>query len=417
MSIVAVSRATSDGRWIETGIDLREYGVQECRCEYGPGWIAEVEYFDFTAPIRLADVGEELAALTVKHWPILRNGRVRQAYLTPFSTEGLNILFKASSTEWPKWVERQLMKKSEFLNRRIAVWIAQTLKKYDRADGFRLKRMDEDTRLENYHQWVDGQELFSRDTVVSPSGMTLDLLVIDWDGNGSYKLVVYPPNHSGPLVEIRKVLTIPPTLVLKWRYSPKKRGGMNEARVKRFVDELGGRDVELRLSDTKASVAEFLGTLFALVEARRQADRLDVQDIDLISPMGEAPDRVLRSVQERQGQQDFRANLLVAYNGRCAISGADAKEALEAAHIIPYNESSLNHVSNGLLLRADLHTLFDQGLIWINPETWTVEIADELKVTTYVEFENKRLQLPHKRSKRPNADWLRQHASKANSGR
>ncbi|WP_336979879.1 HNH endonuclease signature motif containing protein [Altererythrobacter fulvus] len=59
---------------------------------------------------------------------------------------------------------------------------------------------------------------------------------------------------------------------------------------------------------------------------------------------------------------------MVAYEGRCAISGCDVREVLEAAHIMPYLGEETNDVRNGLLLRADLHTLFDLGLLKIGPD-------------------------------------------------
>lgn len=70
-----------------------------------------------------------------------------------------------------------------------------------------------------------------------------------------------------------------------------------------------------------------------------------------------------RMVTLRQGQPAFRAALMKAYNRRCAITGCNVEAVLEAAHISPYDGKKTNHVTNGLLLRADIHTLFDRGLI------------------------------------------------------
>lgn len=100
----------------------------------------------------------------------------------------------------------------------------------------------------------------------------------------------------------------------------------------------------------------------------------------------------------RQGQPEFRKNLLKAYNYRCAITGCNAQEALEAAHIRAYSETGNNHPSNGLLLRADLHTLFDLNLISIEPETMTVHIAPKLRSTFYGELHGECLQLPNRQS-------------------
>ncbi|WP_200883691.1 HNH endonuclease [Archangium violaceum] len=53
----------------------------------------------------------------------------------------------------------------------------------------------------------------------------------------------------------------------------------------------------------------------------------------------------------------------VAYGGRCALTDCEEPRVLEAAHIFPYHGPQTNHVTNGLLLRADLHVLFDLGLL------------------------------------------------------
>ena len=81
--------------------------------------------------------------------------------------------------------------------------------------------------------------------------------------------------------------------------------------------------------------------------------------------------RTLTEITQRQGQGSFRSGLLTAYEGRCAITDYAVEEVLEAAHITPYLGPETNHISNGLLLRSDLHTLWDRGLIYL---------CDELKL-------------------------------------
>ena len=66
-----------------------------------------------------------------------------------------------------------------------------------------------------------------------------------------------------------------------------------------------------------------------------------------------------RSVAVRQGQGLFRADLMRAYGRACAFTGTVSEGVLEAAHIFPYRGAQSNHVTNGILLRADIHTLFD----------------------------------------------------------
>jgi predicted restriction endonuclease len=108
----------------------------------------------------------------------------------------------------------------------------------------------------------------------------------------------------------------------------------------------------------------------------------------------QAKERITASIARRQGQPQFRQSLLEVYNYRCAITGCDAQEALEAAHIIPYSETENNHPSNGFLLRADIHTLFDLNLIAINPETMQVNLAPSLHHTSYREIDGMSLRSP-----------------------
>lgn len=77
---------------------------------------------------------------------------------------------------------------------------------------------------------------------------------------------------------------------------------------------------------------------------------------------------VLATQVEREGQGTFRARLLDAYGGRCAITGEHTEPVLDAAHIQPYLGPRSNHLQNGLLLTKEFHTLFDLGYVTITPE-------------------------------------------------
>lgn len=110
--------------------------------------------------------------------------------------------------------------------------------------------------------------------------------------------------------------------------------------------------------------------------------------------------RVLSSIVQRQGQPKFRKSLLEAYESKCAISGCDCPDALEAAHIKPYKGAHTNVVSNGILLRSDLHTLFDLGKPTIDTQG-IVRVVEELLATTYGQLDGQRLRLPKKRSWQP----------------
>ncbi|MEG8052564.1 HNH endonuclease signature motif containing protein [Sphingomonas aerolata] len=109
-------------------------------------------------------------------------------------------------------------------------------------------------------------------------------------------------------------------------------------------------------------------------------EECDVECRDLIQsapPSGPFPDptsiedgrkKIERMVTLRQGQPAFRKALMDAYERRCAVTGCTIDDVLEAAHISPYLGEHTNHVTNGLLLRADIHTLFDRGLIKVGSD-------------------------------------------------
>lgn len=93
--------------------------------------------------------------------------------------------------------------------------------------------------------------------------------------------------------------------------------------------------------------------------------------------------RVYRQIVARRGQAGFRAALLAAYQGRCAVTGFDAAVALEGAHLRPYRGPESNDVTNGLLLRADIHTLLDLGLLAPDTATRTIVVSKLLTGTKY----------------------------------
>ena len=82
----------------------------------------------------------------------------------------------------------------------------------------------------------------------------------------------------------------------------------------------------------------------------------------------------LRAVATRQGQKKFRNHLLQAYKSKCAFTNCDIVQVLQAAHIVPYNGSETNNIKNGILLRADIHDLYDMFFVSINPENFKIAI-------------------------------------------
>lgn len=121
-----------------------------------------------------------------------------------------------------------------------------------------------------------------------------------------------------------------------------------------------------------------------------------------------------RLITPRLGQGAFRVEVTDSYLRRCAITGERTLPALEAAHIKPYSKRGPHEVRNGLLLRSDLHNLFDLGYLTITFD-YKVEVSRRIRE----EFENgrdyyalhgRRLTImPSKEDARPGKEFLEWH--------
>ena len=104
--------------------------------------------------------------------------------------------------------------------------------------------------------------------------------------------------------------------------------------------------------------------------------------------------RVNQLIIARRGQPNFRKELLSVYEGKCAVTGCDETRVLEAAHIIGFRSRGRYEAKNGLLLRADWHTLYDLGLWAIHPKRNRVVLSPTIIDRHLRSFENKPLRLP-----------------------
>ena len=92
-----------------------------------------------------------------------------------------------------------------------------------------------------------------------------------------------------------------------------------------------------------------------------------------------------RIITPRLGQGAFRAVVTDVYERRCAVTGERTLPALDAAHIRPYGMGGAHEARNGLLLRRDLHKLFDDGYVTVTPDHH-FEVSGRIRE----EFENGR---------------------------
>jgi len=147
---------------------------------------------------------------------------------------------------------------------------------------------------------------------------------------------------------------------------------------------------------------------------RLQTDKMLEQFVVSDAPRTEDPRRVWALL--RPGQGYFRSAVASAYDWRCAVTRERVLPALEAAHIQPFAEKGPNETRNGLLLRADIHNLFDQNYVTVTPDM-------QFRVSSKVreDFENGRdyysldkqpLYVPGAESERPAREFLDWHNSR-----
>lgn len=153
-------------------------------------------------------------------------------------------------------------------------------------------------------------------------------------------------------------------------------------------------------SPTGAPIRDVLGGMF---------EHLDDRDSTVPGPVFGDP----RLVISRLGQQAFKGLVLAAYQRRCAVTGVRIQPVLEAAHIRPVAHEGEHAVSNGLLLRSDVHTLFDRGYLGLDLRH-RLQVSPRLRI----DFGNGRefyaregvvIDLPDRRALRPNEESISWH--------
>lgn len=118
-------------------------------------------------------------------------------------------------------------------------------------------------------------------------------------------------------------------------------------------------------------------------------------------------------VRPRLGQGIFRIAVTDAYSRACALTGEHSLPALEAAHIRPYSEGGPHEVGNGLLLRSDVHRLFDSGYVTVTPEL-RFEVSRRLREDfdngrSYYPLHGTVIRKPRAEIDQPNPAFLRWH--------
>ncbi|MBI6121029.1 HNH endonuclease [Salegentibacter maritimus] len=125
------------------------------------------------------------------------------------------------------------------------------------------------------------------------------------------------------------------------------------------------------------------------IDVELDQDELDFEELNQPDMPEEFVRDALAQIKIRRGQPKFRQKLLKLYRNTCIVTGCKIPELLEAAHILPHSLKNDYSLSNGVLLRADIHTLFDLGMIAINPESLKLKMHEKLlESKEYVDLDN-----------------------------
>lgn len=140
--------------------------------------------------------------------------------------------------------------------------------------------------------------------------------------------------------------------------------------------------------------------------------RLAASELTSDSPRPVYGDPIL--VRPRIGQGAFRVLVTDAYQRRCAITREKALPVLQAAHIRPIAEGGQHQIDNGLLLRSDVHTLFDRGYVTVGPD-YQFRVSRRLRADFdngehYFQLQGTNIWVPPQASNQPSREFLEWHA-------
>lgn len=152
--------------------------------------------------------------------------------------------------------------------------------------------------------------------------------------------------------------------------------------------------------------------LWAAVQ-ERLASRLAAMPVERVAEPAGAYGAALE-VRPRLGQGAFRVLVTDAYERRCAMTGERTLPVLDAAHIVPYATARKHAVENGLLLRSDLHRLFDKGYVTVTPDL-RIQVSRRIREEfangrEYYALAGREIRLPEKAENRPDGQALEWHA-------
>ena len=177
--------------------------------------------------------------------------------------------------------------------------------------------------------------------------------------------------------------------------APKSQLSMRELDWVAFSDALAGQGQEKAVRRALGR-AQGLGELIELHRPQPDASQVDY-----------VQGHTLAMVRVRRGQQGFRERLLRTQGGTCAFTGTAPERVLDAGHLYSYAALGEHHEHGGLLLRRDVHRLFDDGWLAVEPGSLKVDVSDHLQdYPQYARLHDKSLAVNLHREQQ---SWLEKH--------
>lgn len=213
----------------------------------------------------------------------------------------------------------------------------------------------------------------------------------------SVPVTAYEANYGGTYVQAPSGFTASRLRAAALR--PNDQLAIEEVDASRLERELISAEpklAELFAASEQTNVPSPLEALSEPADSNQESFTLSTHD---------TREAILRAIKVRRGQRRFRDSLIRRYGPRCMVSGCELLDIIEAAHIWPYRGEETNHAENGLLLRADLHTLFDLNLLGVEPDSFAIQLHPDALAAGYGQFNGKILIT--RGTKRPAAAPLR----------
>ena len=218
----------------------------------------------------------------------------------------------------------------------------------------------------------------------------------------------YLMNRDPPLLEVAErdefecIKSVSPTAALRSKYV-----GLSD-------ENLRGR---IKVTAAAASKEELIAPIEAIEKLGLEADEAEVSlGFD---PFADVDERVKRESLQvlREGQREFTKAMRANWGGTCPVTQTTVNAVLDGAHIYPYGGKATNDHRNGLLLRADIHRLFDNFLVSFSYDgrDLVFHVANSLKAGEYGKYDGLRIERTALPKSAPHKDVLKYHHVKFSS--